>query len=446
MPDLKNLLFKTAHRFLGGVNAYLNSLKDPRQAGKIDYPLRFLIWTGILLFTFKLASRRRIRYKFNTAQFLQNLNCLSQSEQHRVPHDKTLADLLEQLDPKHLVGLRRFVVRQLIRRKTLDKWRLLNRYHLVAIDATRLFSFKERHCEHCLTETHSASHGKKTTYYHMVLEAKIVTASGLSLSIDSEFVENPGPEPDKQDCELAAFYRIVERIHREYPIKGLCLVVDSLYAGKRFFEICERFGWKYIVVFKEGKMPAVFQEYETLKKLSQYNQHTHRLDEEGATQSYRWVNMIDYEGHKLNALDCTETTADGTRRFAWLTNLWVCKGNCVEIGNHGGRQRWKIENQGFKAQKKEGYNLEHAYSEHSIAMKNFYVLLQVGHMLSQLMEHNRTLRPLILKLYGSYRDFTEELREEFRRAWTTAKEYASLIASAFQIRLDSSREAGQAQV
>ena len=48
--------------------------------------------------------------------------------------------------------------------------------------------------------------------------------------------------------------------------------------------------------------------------------------------------------------------------------------------------RWKIENEGFNTQKRHGYNLEHQYSKNYQAQKCHYYLIQIGHMISQIME------------------------------------------------------------
>ena len=37
--------------------------------------------------------------------------------------------------------------------------------------------------------------------------------------------------------------------------------------------------------------------------------------------------------------------------------------NFLEISNHGGRLRWKIENEGFNVQKNGGFGLEHPTAE-----------------------------------------------------------------------------------
>ena len=51
-----------------------------------------------------------------------------------------------------------------------------------------------------------------------------------------------------------------------------------------------------------------------------------------------------------------------------------------------GRRRWKIENEGFNTQKNHGYYLEHLFSKNYQAIKNHYFLMQIGHMISQIME------------------------------------------------------------
>jgi hypothetical protein len=51
------------------------------------------------------------------------------------------------------------------------------------------------------------------------------------------------------------------------------------------------------------------------------------------------------------------------------------------LANSGGRCRWKIENEGFNLQKNSGFNLEHAYGIGQWQIKNYYVLMQIAHMI-----------------------------------------------------------------
>jgi len=427
--------------FFPKLNPILDSLPDPRQVGKTDYPLRNLIWLGILMFTTKLGSRRRIRSKFHKPEFRENLNRLADTSLDTVAWPGTLGDLMEALPHKALHTLPAQLVRHVIRQRCLERWRLLDKWYLVAFDATGIGHWHERHCEHCLKQTEETKDAKgkpisKTVYYHMVLAAKLVTASGLALPIASEFIENPGPDPDRQDCELRAFYRLAPRVKALFPQLPICVLLDSKYAGEPTFALCETHRWQHIIVFKRGSIPSVFAEFETLK--TETPEHTRQAKHNGAQQRYHWVNDIDYNGRKLHVMECVETRQDTTKRHVWISSFRVNANNAALIANSGGRQRWKIENQGFNTQKNGGYNLEHAYSEDDNAMKNFYVLLQLGHLLSQLMEHGNLLKPVLLKLYGSLRDFTETLLEHLRYHGTSEADYHALLATAYQIRLDSS--------
>ncbi|MHB8280757.1 MAG: transposase, partial [Candidatus Humimicrobiaceae bacterium] len=72
------------------------------------------------------------------------------------------------------------------------------------------------------------------------------------------------------------------------------------------------------------------------------------------------------------------------------------------------------ENEGFNVQKNRGFNLEHPYSQNEIAMKNFYLLLQIAYIISQLMEKGSLLKDKILKDFGSVTGLFKQLLEDLR--------------------------------
>ena len=51
-----------------------------------------------------------------------------------------------------------------------------------------------------------------------------------------------------------------------------------------------------------------------------------------------------------------------------------------------GRQRWKIENEGFNMQKNGTFDIEHIYSMNYNAMKAHYFFIQFAHTIRQLLE------------------------------------------------------------
>jgi hypothetical protein len=155
----------------------------------------------------------------------------------------------------------------LIRKKVLDRYRLLGFYFTISIDGTGRLVFPERHCPNCLTRTRNG----QTTYYHPVLEAKLITPIGFAFSIMTEFIENPGPKPTKQDCELKAFYRLAKRLKQRFPRLPICLLLDGLFAGGPTFALCEEYRWKYLVVLQEGDLSSVHEEFEALLPLAPEN-------------------------------------------------------------------------------------------------------------------------------------------------------------------------------
>jgi hypothetical protein len=402
-----DVFFKTVSHFFPKLTKWLQSVEDPRDKNKIIYSPSHLLWLGIFLFLLRLGSKRKIKYKLSTEKFLENLNQLCAGYSENVAHHDTVEYLLSGLEPEELYGVRQKMVYRLIRMKALDKYRLLGEYFMIAVDGTGHLIYKERHCPHCLTKEKD---GEILYYYHNVLEAKIVTGTGLAISIETEFILN-SDGATKQDCELNAFYRMTKRLKKRFPQLKICLLLDSLYAAGPVMDIAEEYGWKYITVFKKGSMPERYDEFLKLKGLCPEN--TVELTDNKINQKYSWVNGIDHKKNIFDVLQCYETTEDKQTKFVWLTNLKVGKSNIVKIAK-GGRLRWKIENEGFNIQKNRGFNLEHPYSQDETSMKNLYLLLQIAYIISQLMEKGSLLAHKIQKVFGSVTMLFEQLLEDLR--------------------------------
>lgn len=424
-------LLRTLGHYWPGLPAGLKELPDTRFEPFITYDKRFLFWWGILLFVLGLRSRRQLDadLRDDETEVLGNVNRLARTEQTTLPVNRTLEHFVGHVGSAFWGNLRTRMLDRPIRMKALDGARLRGRF-VVAVDGTGWLCLTERHCKHCLEQ----KQGGKTIYMHQVLEAKLVSPSGLALSMASEFIENPAGDTDlkpkseeerKQDCELKAFARLAPEFRKAYPLLPVCITNDSLYGCGPAIQIAKDHRFSYIYVFKSGRTPALWADFQGLLKL--VPQNTLTVEEPDKTRLvYRWANGLDYEDtqgrtHRFNALQCTVTREGKTTLFAWMTDLPLNDRTVQDIATKGGRIRSKIENQGFNAQKNSGLNLEHAYSKNLEIAKAYYYMIQIAHTLLQFMTLGSLLARLArdygktpVALYGALRNIPRRLLDCFR--------------------------------
>jgi len=254
-----------------------------------------------------LGARRRIGTLLRGAKSADKFELLFGVESF--PHGDTLGKLFCRLDPDQFQEVVSGLAETLIRGKVLYPDRRFDRYFVAAVDGTGHLYFQERHCPHGLTQTQQG----QTLYDHPVLEAKWVAPNGLAVSLMTELIENPKENVIKQDCALAAFYRLAGRLKQRFPRLPLLLTLDGLLAGGPTFQLCRQSGWAWMVVLKDSDLPSVNAEFEALAKLQTENQLRLRTGKGGTIhQRYRWVVELSYldsenREHLLSVIECRET-------------------------------------------------------------------------------------------------------------------------------------------
>lgn len=421
----------------------------------VRYHARFLCWWGLLLFGLGLGSRRAADSDLRDLEcaILQNLNLLADTEQDSLPVTKTLDHFIGHVGSAAFAQLLHQHTQRLIRMKALDDFRFYGDF-IVAVDGTGHLSFSHHHCPQCLTQKHSSGN---VSYLHPVLEAKLLTSTGLAVSLASEFIENPpGRTPtdyqdQKQDCELKAFDRLAGTLKTSFPQLHLCLSFDSLYGCGRAFAVCKKHDWHFVVTFKAGRTPELWQEFQALLKADPDQKRSCTLPDK-TRRLYRWVEQLPYTDSEnrawtLGAILCEETSPTGEKTtFAWLTNLAVNPDSVIAIADQVGRLRQKIENEGFNVQKNSGLNLEHVFSQNWDHAKAYYYLLQLGHLLMQLLHHNSLHRALakqyghssVLALWGALKKIPQRLLEALRYYLLPQSDFDVRAAARCHISLNSS--------
>lgn len=439
--NLVKVLWETMEHIFPLFNYWLENIGDPRNKDLIIYELGTLIWEGILVFITKRGSRRQVGCEMRRAEFLENLKLICKQEDiESVAHGDTIDYLLKRKCWEEIEEVQVNMIKRLIRKRALERYRLLGRYYAVAIDGVHVHTFGYKHCKKCLERERD---GKKL-WVHMKLRAALVTESGFCLGMATEWLENEGDIYDKQDCETKAFYRLIKKLRKLYARLPICVLLDSLFCGQPTFDILKEHGMEGIVVFKEGSMPEVYnwigrlREYfpkrhknnklviREEKEIQKRQRRTHngrltRTRPERKTRkvvterNIEWMEKVEHWDGKrhFNIITCHETV-DGknTCKYTWLLSdgIMLNGGTAQEVAKNG-RCRWKIENEGNNTQKNQGYNLEHPYSKDEAALKCWHVLLDIGQIINQLIEKGSLID---WHIFGSVANISKRMFEHFR--------------------------------
>ena len=413
--DLLHIIF----HFFGNLSQWIAEMTDGRHQSYITYTQENLLCMGILKNLCSVESMRQMEEKFNEETCIRTLGILSGNPGlEEMPHSDTLNHYLSKLPPECLEQLRNKMVRELIRGKTFHRGRLLNEYWRVILDGTGLFYFREKHCEHCMKEKHVDESGKKSVrYYHKVLEAKLVLGKGFVISLGTEFIENENEDAQKQDCELNAAKRLMEKIKKAFPRLAICIQADALYEAETVMGQCRDYGWEYLITHKDTRQRTVGKDYGLL---GEEKTEVGSVGKESGTGRYyngmheisgkkEIMNLFEYEYEKQSEKEMKKI------RFNWNTSIEVTGNNINEL-IEAGRGRWQIENEGFNTQKNILYHIEHLNSKNPTAMKNHYLLTQISDIIMSLYLH---WNPIIKQLGQGIKNTSSYILESLRQTKVT---------------------------
>ena len=373
-------LVRLIRHFFPDLISQLKGVTDQRHQSYIRYENHVLLMTRILASIFYISSMRKASEELNKEEVIANMGYVCGRELEELPYWETINLYLEKVPDQELQEMICKLVKHLLRSRAFESARIRGRYWQVIVDGTQLASSRKELDGGCLYRIHRrGTEEEYREYYYYVLEAKLYLHENIYVSIMTEFVENKDSEAEKQDCERKAAKRLMERLKKQFPMLRILFCADSLYACESIFTLCRKYRWSFLIRYKKGSIPSVYQEYESLRK---QEKNYEEFQNNGSHCWYDHVNGIDYNGCPINLLEYGES---GEKHFCFLTNLPITLKNRIQLLRDG-RRRWAIENQGFNAQKNHGFYLEHLFSRNGQAMKNHYLLIQIGHMISQLLD------------------------------------------------------------
>ena len=418
---------KIQNRFCPELFSMFGSVNDPRHQSYIDYSSRVMLGTMYYKSIAGISSMQEMTKTFIDENICRNLyTFMGEDVKEYMPHGVTENEFLERLDPEELETVQQNTVYSMIRRKTFDNAKVLKKWQVI-VDATELDEGCQKKNEHYLSRCYNRGEDKEYVKYHRsILEAKIYFGENLVCSIASETIENSeeyinqSEEAVKQDCESKAFVRLAAKIKKKFPRLPIIITADSLYVTRKVLQICKDYGWDYIIRYKEGCASTIAKEYRALPEKETVGSN---IEYQNKIMFNEFdVNLIYYRERRIVKGEEKET------EFAWITSIEITKGNAKKIVR-AGRNRWKIENQGFNRQKRWQGNIEHACSFNERAQKNHYLMEQIADFMKQLYEHFYLEKNEIKK---SQKNISSELLASFGRQLTETEDIPTQLNNSVQ--------------
>ena len=176
-------------------------------------------------------------------------------------------------------------------------------------------------------------------------------------------------------------------IKSKFPKLPIIICGDALYLGKSFLELCNEYKFEYIIRYQETDAPTIKRNLDETKiKDDNYIYQNEIIFEDLKNKDFYTVKVISYNDKSINE----ETVGITITNFSFVTSLKINSKNKSYIVVLG-RNRWKIENKGFKEQKSDILNINHIYTKRCNGTKNLYLIIQFSHTLLNLLNYGDIL-------------------------------------------------------
>jgi hypothetical protein len=293
-----------------------------------------------------------------------------------LPSDNQIRNLLDPVAPSYVDGMYRSIFTEIEQTRLLDRYRSYGDQLLIAIDGTEYFSSQKIHCANCNTRV---LNNGALRYFHSVLTPVIVQPGNAHvLALEPEFIV-PQDGHEKQDCELNAAKRWIEKYGLFYAKRGVTLLGDDLFSRSPFCRLLKDKSLHFILVCKPDSHPELYQTVAFLAANAVLGTKVVRrwMGKYAEIDTYRYANQVALfaaqEAPSVNWVELTTTREDsGAILFknAWISDFEM-RDTSVEAIVRDGRARWKVENENNNVLKTKGYHLEHNFghgSQHLAAL------------------------------------------------------------------------------
>lgn len=377
------------------LNSAIGTFPDSRSGHhNTRYSLKEIALGAFSVFFMRSESFLEAQRMMETSHGLNNLRTMFGVDD--IPTDNHIRSILDGVSPAHLDSVFSDIFYYLDNTGHIERFRCYEGNLLLALDGTQYHSSKKICCANCTKKEHRNG---TLTYSHTVVTPVIVNPDKSQvISLAPEFII-PQDGHDKQDCEIAAAKRLIERNASHYRDQRVIVLGDDLYCCQPFCQLLTDEQLEFILVCKPTSHKVLYGVIDELDALEGVEKHEVRRKENGkfVTDTYRFANNLALRGGN-DAMEinwCEIITTDKTGKILYInsfaTSLEISAQNVADICANG-RARWKVENENNNTLKNLGYNLEHNFghgSQHlSSLLATFNIIAFLMHTAMEIVDED----------------------------------------------------------
>jgi len=426
MKSKKYLNFNTLK---GEISKVFKGVTDFRQSSKVEISLHDVLMSGFACMHFQDPSLLQFQERLESEEHQNNLKTMFGVE--KIPKETQMRDTLDDVNSNTFRPIFKNVMRILQRNKYLEDYAVFDNKYYFALDGSQFHGSKKIHCEHCLVQKHK---DHTVTYSHKVVQGSIVHPDCKEvIPFMPEQIANTDGST-KQDCEMNAAKRLIQKLRQDYPKMKFIIGGDALYSKQPIIREIQQLEMDFLFVAKPSDHKYLFQAVDESKDL----QKEEFIDAKGIKHVYEWVHDVSLtasdDAVKVNFLryKMIEVNKDNKEEIlysnTWVTNLTISSETC-EMLVRLGRSRWKVENEILNVMKNHGYCMDRNYGhgKKNLAF-NFYLLTLLAFSLQQILQRSDRLYQACRLKFGSKRHFWETLRAYIKiiifKDWDSLLHYA----------------------
>jgi len=220
MHQKKHLSFTALRK---AMSDRFDQIDDWRQSAKVGYCLHDCLMSGFAMMFFQdpslLCFQQRIqdRMQRNNLGTVFNVGTIAKDTQMR--------DVLDTIESEAIEPIFSDFFLRLQRGKQLAQYQFINDMYLISMDGSQYFSSEKIHCPNCLVKFKNG----KVRYYHQILQSAMVHPDIRQvLVLAPEQISNQDGT-EKQDCEINAGKRCIQKIRKAHPKLNIVITADGLY-------------------------------------------------------------------------------------------------------------------------------------------------------------------------------------------------------------------------